>query len=101
MSARGAGLAPGGPVPAGARLALRPRLIADALVEADRGLIDLSGLWVARRRGRVVGALLDAAAGGPGGRRSGHPRSTRRGARSTTAVALIRAALDDLARAGS
>ena len=37
---------------------LRPRLIADALVEAERGLIDLSGLWVARRRGRVVGALL-------------------------------------------
>ena len=42
--------------------ALRPRLIADALSEAARGVIDLSGLWVARRRGRVVGALLTPAA---------------------------------------
>ncbi|WZO98459.1 GNAT family N-acetyltransferase [Isosphaeraceae bacterium EP7] len=38
--------------------ALRPGLIADALDEASQGRVDLSGLWVARRRGKIVGALL-------------------------------------------
>jgi len=37
---------------------LRDRLVADALAEADDGLIDLTGLWVALRRGRLVGSLL-------------------------------------------
>jgi mycothiol synthase len=36
----------------------RPKLIADAIADAARGEIDLSGLWIARRRSRVVGALL-------------------------------------------
>ena len=29
---------------------VRPRLVDEALHESDRGAIDLSGLWVARRR---------------------------------------------------
>jgi len=36
----------------------RARLVAEALAEAARGGIDLAGLWVARRGGRLVGALL-------------------------------------------
>jgi mycothiol synthase len=44
--------------------ALRPGLIADALHEASQGRVDLSGLWVARRRGRIVGALLTHALAG-------------------------------------
>ena len=40
-------------------LALRDRLIVEVLDEAQRGEIDLSGLWVARERmGRITGALL-------------------------------------------
>jgi ribosomal protein S18 acetylase RimI-like enzyme len=38
--------------------AARPLLVAQALADATRGELDLSGLWVARRRGRVVGAML-------------------------------------------
>lgn len=37
---------------------LRPDLVASALAEEATGRVDLSGLWVARRRGRVVGVLL-------------------------------------------
>ena len=37
---------------------LRPRLIHDALEDASRGEVDLSGLWIARRRGKIVGTLL-------------------------------------------
>jgi mycothiol synthase len=73
---------------------LRPRLIADALVEAEHGVIDLSGLWVAWRRGRVVGALLTQSL-------AGHavavwaPEVESPWRRSANAVALVRAALDD------
>jgi mycothiol synthase len=75
--------------------ALRPDLVAGALDEAARGGIDLSGLWVAWRGGRIVGALLAQ-------HLAGHAAavwapevvpSWRRGA---VAEALIRAALDDL-----
>jgi mycothiol synthase len=39
--------------------ALRYRLIVEVLDEANRGEIDLSGLWIARERdGRIIGALL-------------------------------------------
>lgn len=36
----------------------RARLVDDAIAEAARGEVDLSGLWVARRGPRLVGALL-------------------------------------------
>jgi ribosomal protein S18 acetylase RimI-like enzyme len=78
---------------------LRPRLIAEALAEAERGAIDLAGLWAARRRGRVIGAMLTqplagraAAVWAPEVDTSWH--------RAATAVALVRAALDDLKARG-
>jgi len=37
---------------------MRPALVAGALAEAARGRVDLDGLWIAGRRGRVVGVLL-------------------------------------------
>lgn len=43
---------------------IRARLVDEALAGAVGGTIDLSGLWVARRRGRVVGALLTQALAG-------------------------------------
>ena len=36
----------------------RSQMVNEALVEAREGRLDLSGLWVAQRRGRLVGALL-------------------------------------------
>ena len=74
---------------------LRPRLVDDALREADRGLIDLSGLWVARRRGRVVGALLSQPLAGRAAA-VWAPEVDSAWRRGATAVALVRAALDDL-----
>ena len=75
--------------------ALRPRLIADALMEADQGMIDLSGLWVARRRRQVIGALLTQALAGRAAA-VWAPEVESAWRRGATAVALVRAALDDL-----
>jgi mycothiol synthase len=78
---------------------LRPRLIADALIEADRGTIDLSGLWIARRRGRTVGTLLTQPLAGRAAA-VWAPEVDPSWWRSSTAVALVRAALDDLRSRG-
>ncbi len=75
--------------------ALRPRLIADALAEARQGTIDLSGLWVARRRGLVIGALLTQPLAGRAAA-VWAPEVESAWRRGATAVALVRAALDDL-----
>jgi ribosomal protein S18 acetylase RimI-like enzyme len=79
--------------------ALRPRLIADVLDEAARGEIDLTGLWAAHRRGRVVGALLTQ---GLAGRAAAvwAPEVALTWGRAATAVGLIRVALNDLAARG-
>jgi len=74
---------------------LRPRLIADALAEADRGVVDLSGLWAARRGGRVVGALLTQPLAGRAAA-VWAPEVEPAWRRGATAVALVRAALGDL-----
>lgn len=75
---------------------LRPRLVSDAMAEADRGQIDLSGLWVARRRGgRVVGALLSQPLAGRAAA-VWAPEVDASWGRAATAVALIRTALEDL-----
>ena len=79
--------------------ALRPRLVADALVEADRNMIDLSGLWIARRRGRIVGALLTQPLAGRAAA-VWAPEVDPSWWRSSIAVALVRAALDDLRARG-
>lgn len=78
---------------------LRPRLIVDDLGEADRGLIDLSGLWVARRRGRVIGALLTQPLAGRAAA-IWAPEVDTVFSRDATAVALVRAALDSLKARG-
>jgi mycothiol synthase len=78
---------------------LRPRLVADALGEAERGLIDLSGLWVARRWGRIMGALLTQPLAGRAAA-VWAPEVDSSWRRSATAVALVRAALADLRTRG-
>jgi mycothiol synthase len=75
--------------------ALRPRLIADALAESKRGLIDLSGLWVARRYGRIVGAMLTQPLAGRAAA-VWAPEVDPSWRRAAIAAALVRAALDDL-----
>jgi ribosomal protein S18 acetylase RimI-like enzyme len=78
---------------------LRPRLIAHALGEAERGLIDLSGLWIALRRGRIVGALLTQPLAGRAAA-VWAPEVDATWWRAATAVALVRAALADLKNRG-
>lgn len=78
---------------------LRPRLIADVLVEVSQGLLDLSGLWVTRRRGRIVGALLTQALAGRAAA-VWAPEVALVWGRSAAAVALVQAALDDLRMRG-
>jgi ribosomal protein S18 acetylase RimI-like enzyme len=78
---------------------LRPRLIANALGEAERGLIDLSGLWVAQRWGRILGALLTQPLAGRAAAMWA-PEVDITWWRSATAVALVRAALADLKSRG-
>jgi ribosomal protein S18 acetylase RimI-like enzyme len=69
------------------------------LAESTRGLIDLSGLWVARRHGRIVGAMLTQPLAGRAAAvwAPEVDPSWRRGA---SAIALVRAALDDLQARG-
>ncbi|MDR3633158.1 MAG: GNAT family N-acetyltransferase [Isosphaeraceae bacterium] len=78
---------------------LRPRLVADAVQEAEAGTIDLSGLWIARRRGRVVGTLLTQTLAGRAAA-VWAPEVEGAWRRSATAVALVRAALANLSARG-
>jgi ribosomal protein S18 acetylase RimI-like enzyme len=78
---------------------LRPRLIVDAMAEADQGLIDLSGLWIARRRARIVGALLTQPLAGRAAA-VWAPEVEVTWGRAATAITLVRAALDDLRARG-
>jgi mycothiol synthase len=70
-------------------LSLRPQLVAGVLEE---GIVDLSGLWIARRRGRVVGAMLTQVLAGRAAAIWAPEVSLRLG-RARTAAALVRAAL--------
>jgi mycothiol synthase len=74
--------------------ARRPGLVGDLLEEAAAGLFDLSGLWIARRRGRVVGALLTQALAGRAAALWA-PEVEPVWGRAALASALIRAALAD------
>lgn len=78
---------------------LRPRMVDDALREAERGEVDLSGLWVARRGRRVVGALLTQPLAGRAAA-VWAPEVEGVWHRADTAAALVRAAIDDLKRRG-
>lgn len=78
---------------------LRPRLVADALAEAAEGGIDLSGMWVAVKKSKIIGALLTHALAGravavwP-------PEIVPIWRRRTVAVALLKAALKDVQQRG-
>ncbi len=74
---------------------LRSQLVAGALAEAEAGRVDLSGLWVARRRGRLLGALLTQPLAGRAAAVWAPEVDTSWG-RAALASALIRGALDDL-----
>jgi ribosomal protein S18 acetylase RimI-like enzyme len=77
----------------------RARLVAEARAEAERGLLDLSGLWIARKAGRVVAALPTQRLGAriaalwP-------PEVALRWGRAPLAAALVTAALANLRAEG-
>jgi ribosomal protein S18 acetylase RimI-like enzyme len=73
---------------------IRPRLIAQAMTEVQRGEIDLSGLWAGWRRGKVIGALLSQPLGGRAAA-IWAPEVESSWRRASTAIALVRAALED------
>jgi len=80
--------------------ALRYRLIVEVLDEANRGEIDLSGLWVARERaGRIVGALLTQPLAGKAAA-VWAPEVLPSWRRPSLAAGLIQAALTDLKTRG-
>src|SRR5258708_6449642 len=74
---------------------LRRQLVANALAETEAGRVDLSGLWVARRRGRLLGALLTQPLAGRAAAVWAPEVDTSWG-RAALASALLRGALDDL-----
>src|SRR4051794_29730681 len=78
---------------------LRPQLVASALSEAEAGRVDLSGLWVARRRGRLVGVLLTQPLAGRAAA-VWAPEVESSWGRSALATSLIRNALNDLRERG-
>ena len=77
----------------------RPGLIANALAEAEAGRIDLSGLWVSCRRGRITGALLTQPLAGRAAA-VWAPEVEPSWGRSALATSLIRTALNDLRSRG-
>jgi mycothiol synthase len=80
--------------------ALRYRLIVEVLDEANRGEIDLSGLWVARERtGRIMGALLTQPLAGKAAA-VWAPEVLPSWRRPSLAAGLIKAALADLTARG-
>jgi len=79
--------------------AVRPRLIADALTDEAAGSVDLGGLWAARRRGRVVGALLTQPLAGRAAA-VWAPEVDVAWGRAALAASLIRSALEDLRARG-
>jgi mycothiol synthase len=78
---------------------LRSQLVSNALAEAEAGRVDLSGLWVARRRGRILGALLTQPLAGRAAAVWAPEVDTSWG-RAALASALIRGALDHLRARG-
>ena len=85
-----------------APLAVRSELVADALSQAHRGEIDLTGLWIARRadgNGRVLGALLTQRLAGRAAA-VWAPEVEPSWRRASTARLLLNLALEDLKSAG-
>jgi ribosomal protein S18 acetylase RimI-like enzyme len=80
--------------------AFRRRLVEQASEDARRGELDLSGLWLARRGERVVGAILTQLLGGRAGA-VWPPEVSLTWGRSAVAGALVRAGLEGLAQRGA
>ena len=79
---------------------LRDRLIVDVLDEAQRGEIDLSGLWVAQERtGRITGTLLTQPLAGKAAA-VWAPEVKPSWRRPALAAALVQEALADLKAQG-
>ncbi len=79
---------------------LRHQLIVEVLDEAERGQIDLSGLWVTRElRGRITGALLTQPLAGKAAA-VWAPEVRPSWRRTALAAALVRSALADLKSRG-
>lgn len=79
--------------------AIRPGLIAEALEEIQLGRLDLSGLWIGRRREQIVGALLTQHLAGRAAA-VWAPETTVTWGRTALAVGLIKAAVHDLRTRG-
>jgi mycothiol synthase len=77
----------------------RPGLVADLLAEAAAGLIDLSGLWIARRQGQIVATMLTQALAGRAAALWA-PEVEPVWGRAALATALVRAVLDDFRARG-
>jgi GNAT superfamily N-acetyltransferase len=78
---------------------LRAGMIAEALDEWARGELDLSGLWIGRRRGRTVGALMTQSLAGRAAA-VWAPEIMLTWGRDALADALLQAALNDLRAKG-
>ena len=78
---------------------LRASLVAEALAASCRGELELGGLWAARRRGRIVGALLTQPLAG---RAAGvwPPEVSGAWGRHSLAAGLVRAAAEGLRARG-
>lgn len=83
------------------RIALKWRagIIADAYSEVLAGEVDLSGLWIARKQHRIIGAFLTQALAGQAAA-VWPPEVEPSWNRSRTSATLIRSALDDLKSRG-
>lgn len=79
--------------------ALRPSLIVQAQCEARNGQLDLSDLWIARRRQRVVGAILAQRLAG-GAAAIWPPEVVLTWNRPALAAALVESAVQALRRSG-
>ncbi|HEU5116018.1 MAG TPA: GNAT family N-acetyltransferase, partial [Isosphaeraceae bacterium] len=78
---------------------LRASLVTEALEDAETHQLDLSGLWIARRRGKLSGALLTQSLAGRAAA-VWPPEIDGGWGRKALGTALVRSALDDLRSQG-
>src|SRR5690606_37844660 len=74
---------------------IRSKVVVNLLREAEKGELDLSGLWIARRRDRLVGALMSQSLAGRSVALWPPEVIGAWGRSPALAAAMIRNALDD------
>jgi mycothiol synthase len=79
---------------------VRLPLVAQSRAEAARGRLDLSGLWIGRRQGRIVGAILSQRLAGQAAA-VWAPEVLPGWGRSALAAELVRAVVESLKRSGA